>query len=396
MEIYNELQGGELEGYARRQSKMREGAVLSAVNLMADVRRGAVPYYMFHEAMRPSNPAMARLIVNRYPGIINMQETMTRSDFPLLMGDTLQRTLIARWQTFPQDWRKFVGVGTRQDFRTGRAIAMDGLEGAYTEQREEEELEYGSLNETGYTYGIKKYSKGAKVSWELLMQDDLNAFASIPDRLGRGAARSVARYVTGLYAAATGPNATFFSAGNGNLIAAGASSALSITSLATAYGMLRSKLDADGEPIMVESAVLVVPPGLEVTARNLLGSAQVSYVPISTVGGPLLAANNWLAGALTLAVDPYLPVVTTTGTIGATEWFLFANPSVARPAIEVSFLSGFESPVLYEKIANTMRVGGGQDQMAGDFNTMSHEYKGVLAFGGALLDPKSAVASFGQ
>jgi hypothetical protein len=391
-----ELQGGELEGYQRRQSRTREAAVLSAVRLLGDVKKGRVPYYLFFEAMQPSNHAMARQIANHYPGIIHLSETMTRSDFPLLMGDTLERMMLSRFGTFPQDWRKFVGVGTRRDFRTGRAIAVDGLEGAFPEQSEEEELEYGSLSEASYTYSVKKFSKGAKVSWELLLNDDLNAFDTIPDRLGRGAARSVARYVTTLYAASTGPNATFFSSGNGNLLTAGASSALSITSLATAYGMLRSKVDADGEPIMVESAVLVVGPGLEVTARNILASAQVSYIPISTAGGPLLTTENWLAGNLSLAVDPYLPIITTTGTIGATEWFLFANPNVARPAIELSFLAGYEQPVLYQKIANTARVGGALDQAAGDFNTMSSEWKAVLAFGGSLLDPKSAVASFGQ
>ena len=138
--------------------------------------------------------------------------------------------------------------------------------------------------------------------------------------------------------------------------------------------------------------MLVVPPGLEVAARNLMNSTVV--VPVSTAGGPVY--NNWITENLTLAVDPYLPIVTTTGTIGATEWFLFANPNVARPAAEVSFLAGWEQPVLYQKVSNTARVGGAVDQMAGDFNTMSSEYKAVTAFGGSLLDPASAVASFGQ
>jgi hypothetical protein len=391
-ELFSEVQAGELTGYEQKRSQARQGAVLSAVQLFGDVKSGRVPWYLLQEALQPRTPAITALIARNYPGIINMRETMTRSDFPLLMGDMIERVMLARWGAFPQAWRQFVGVGTRRDFRTGRAIAVDGLEGAYPEQMEEEELQYGSLTETGYTYGIKKFSLGAKVSWELVLNDDLNAFDTIPDRLGRGAARTVARFVTDLYANPTGPDATFFSAGNGNLIPAGAPSALSITSLSTAYGMLRGKVDSSGEPIMVESAVLVVPPALEVTARNLMNSTVV--VPVSTSGGPVY--NNWITQGLSLAVDPYLPVITTTGTIGATEWFLFASPAVARPAIEVSFLSGYEQPVLYQKVANTARVGGGIDQTAGDFSTMSQEWKSLIAFGGSLLDPKSAVGSFGQ
>lgn len=392
-ELYGALGRGELEGYTRRQTQAREGAVLSAVRLIADVKRGAVPWYLFMEALRPETPALARAIASNYPGIISFSETMTRSDFSNLMGDTIERMMLARWNTFPQNWRQFVGVVTRRDFRTGKAVYVDGLEGAFTEQLEEEELEYGALSEGVYTYGIKKYSKGAKVSWEALVNDDLRAFDTIPDRLGRGGARTVGRFVTDLYVGASGPDSTFFSSGNGNLLSG--NPALSITALAAAYGSLRGATDADGEPIMVESAVLVVPPALEVTARNILNATQVALTSAGGASGQTLTVANWLPGTLSLVVDPYIPIIAATAN-GNTSWFLFANPNVARPAIEVAFLAGYDQPVLYQKIANTARLGGGIDQMAGDFSTMSQEWKGVIAFGGSLLSPKSAVASNGS
>lgn len=389
-ELFSEVGGNELEGFDRQRSKMRESAVLSAVQLVGDVMTGKVPYYLIMEALQPRTPAIVGLINRNYPGIMRVQESMTMSDFPYLMGDVLQRTMLARWGTFPQAWRMFVGVGpARRDFRTNRAIAVDGLEGQFEAVAENAELEYGALAEAQYGYTVKKYAKGAKISWEALLNDDLGAFNTVPDRLGRGAARTVAKFVTGLYADSAGPDATFFSTGHGNLLTS--NPVLSITALGTAFGVLRKRVDDDSEPIMIESAVLVVPPGLEVAARNLLASTQV--LPVSTSGGPVY--NNWISSNLSLAVDPYLPIVTTTGTVGDTEWFLFANPSVARPAIEVSFLSGFETPQLYQKVANTARVGGGVDQAAGDFGTMSQEYKAVVAFGGTVMDYRSAVASKG-
>jgi hypothetical protein len=69
---------------------------------------------------------------------------------------------------------------------------------------------------------------------------------------------------------------------------------------------------------------------------------------------------------------------------------------VGRPALEVGFLQGFAEPQLYQKLANTVRVGGAVDQTAGDFGTMSQEYKGVVVFGGTRLDPKCTVASEGD
>lgn len=381
--------GGELEGFAQQRARMRESAVLSTVQLLADVRTGRVPWYLLAEALQPRTPAFAGVIERNYPGIIRVVESMTMSDFPHLMGDVLQRTMLARWSAFPQAWRSYVGIGpARRDFRLNRAIAVDGLEGGFEAVPEGTEIPYGALTEEDYSYTVKKYAKGAKISWEALLNDDLGAFNTIPDRLGRGAARTVARFVSDLYLDANGPDATFFSVAHGNLL----TTALTITSLGTAFGTLRKMVDSDGEPIMVESAVLVVGPGLEVTARNLLASTQV--LPVSTAGGPVY--NNWISSNLSLAVDPYIPIIVTAGTIASTCWALFANPSVARPAVEVSFLQGFEQPQLYQKVSDTMRVGGGIDQQMGSFGTQAQEYKAVVAFGGTLLDYRSAIGSMGQ
>jgi hypothetical protein len=389
-ELYNEVGTGELEGFDRQRSRMREAAVGSAVQLVADVRSGSVPWYLLAEALQPRTPAITGLISRNYPGIIQMRESMTSSDFPHLMGDILQRTMLARWSTFPQAWRQFTGIGpARRDFRLNRAIAVDGLEGQFEAVPEGTEITYGALAESDYQYRVAKYAKGAKISWEALLNDDLGAFTTIPDRLGRGAARTLAKYVSELYLDSAGPDATFFAAGHNNIVAS--NPVLSITALGTAFGMLRGMVDDDGEPIMVESAVLVVGPGLEVGARNLLASTQV--LPISTAGGPVY--DNWITGNLSLAVDPYFPIITTTGTVGATQWILFANPNVARPAIEVSFLQGFETPQLFQKTANTSRLGGGVDQTMGDFGTQSQEYKAIIAFGGLMMDYRSAVASKG-
>ena len=213
------------------------------------------------------------------------------------------------------------------------------------------------------------------------------------DRLGRGGARTVARFVTGLYVDTSGPHASLYTAGNGNIVTGNPT--LSIAALNTAWGILRNMRDADGEPIMVEAAVLVVPPSLEVTARNILNATQVFATVAGGAAGQELQIANWIGASLTMAIDPYIPLAATVAN-GATSWFLFAAPSVARPALEVGFVRGWQEPVLYQKQANTIRIGGGVDQTAGDFGTMSQEYKGVLAFGGARLDARATVASNGS
>lgn len=393
-ELYNVATDGELAGFTRHQSALRESKVAAAAALWADLLTGRVPSYYLQEALMPRTPEVARAIERNYPGIFRISEAQTSSDFPLLTGDVLDRMMLARYREFTSPWRQFTRVSRPlRDFRTVRRIAADGLEGVWNSVPEQGEIEYGSLSETGYTYTPKKYAKGAMISFEALMNDDLGAFDTIPDRLGRGGARTVNKFVTELYIDANGPHASFFTVGNGNLLSG--NPALSVASLGTAFTTLAGFTDADGEPIMVEEAVLVVPPALRVTANNIMNQITVDVVEAGGTSNQTVRVNNWIVRNMRVAVDPYIPVVASTAN-GSTTWCLFADPNVGRPALEVGFVRGFEEPALYQKLANTVRVGAGIDQNAGDFATMSQEYKGVLAFGGTRLDPKAAVASNGS
>src|SRR5690606_28687798 len=224
-----------------------------------------------------------------------------------------------------------------------RRIAADKAEGQLSQQNESEELEYTSLSETSYTYAPKKYSKGVKISFEALMNDDLGAFEDVPNRLGRGAARTLAKFVTDLYCGTTGPDGTFFASGNANIVTS--NPVLSLAALNTAWGILRNMKDSDSEPIMVESVILVVPPALEVTARNIVNAVTVRQTTAGGASGLELEVQNWLGSSLSVVVDPYIPIIASSSN-GSTSWFLFASPSVGRPAIEVGQLAGFQEPAL--------------------------------------------------
>lgn len=391
-DMFAPLAEGELDGYVLRRTQARAEQVAAMANLIGDVREGRIPSYYLREAIAPTTAALIRSIQGNYPGIIRVTESMTTSDFASLTGDVLQRTMMARFSEFPSPWRQFANVVTLSDFRQVDALAVDGLEGQWGDVPEGDEITYGALGESKVSYKPKKFAKGAKLSFELMVNDRLEAFSEIPARLGRGGARTIAKFVTSLYVGAAGPLATVFTAGNKNIVTG--NPALNVDSLAAAWGLLRSQVDADGEPIMAEAAVLVVPPSLEVVARNILSAQYIQRTTQGGASGVELQAQNWITSGITLVVDPYIEVIATSN--AKTSWFLFASPAVGRAAIEVGLMRGFEQPRLYQKVANTATIGGGVDQMAGDFATMSQSYKGVLIFGGAAVWARSAVASDGK
>jgi hypothetical protein len=139
---------------------------------------------------------------------------------------------------------------------------------------------------------------------------------------------------------------------------------------------------------------LVVPPALAITARNILNMTELRV----TQSNNQLITRNWVAGELAdLVVNPWLPIITTTGTVGATAWYLFADPGVGRPAVEIGFLRGNESPALFLKSPNAVRLGGGLVAAEdGSFETDGIDYKVRHVFGGTLMEPKAAVGSKGQ
>ena len=342
-----------------------------------------------------------------------MREALSTSDFPLLMGDVLDRMLLGRYNERPPVWANYLKRGTVRDFRQARRIALDGLEGPYYPTYLKPELtapvEDNVLVETGYTTQVEVYEKATAINWRMLINDDLDAFASIPDRLAEGARRTEQRFATSLYVDASGPHASMYTAAANNTVttADGAvtnNPALSATALMDALNVLSRQVDAGGDPIIVQGVELVIPPSLEVTALNIFNSPQWemnvaggNVTGLANSGGQevRLVVNNWIAGRFRMSIDPYIPVVASTAN-GNTSWFVFANPSTSRPAGEVTFLRGYEAPAILQKTPNTQRIGGGVEPMLGDFDTGEIRYKGRHIIGGTRLDLKASVASNGS
>lgn len=341
---------------------------------------------------------MADVISGHRPAYL-LQEALSTSDFPLLMGDVLDRQLLGNYTAYTPTWSNYAKRGRVRDFRTVRRIALDGLTGRYYPSYLKPEMtgvqEDNNLTETGYSYNVEVYEKGVALNWRMLVNDDLDAFADIPRRLAQGARYSEEYFATTLYVDANGPHASFYTGGNLNIVTG--NPALSIAGLQTAMSVLANKVDSAGEPIAVDMVELVVPPALEITALNMLNAIQLWITPNASAGTAMqnLVTQNWMRNRVRLSVNPYIPIVAASAN-GSTSWFLFANPNTSRPALEIGFLAGYETPGLYQKAPNTLRVGGGVDPTLGDFDTNEIRYKGMMIIGGCRLDPKATVASNGS
>ncbi len=385
-------------------------AMFAGEGQRAPSRRGA-PSPDYERRLTAAVNFVAEVYDGRRPGW-QLSEALSTDDFPILFGDIMDRQMLATYREKPSAWEQVARRRVVRDFRGVKLYKpLTGMAGRLDEVAEHAEYPEGSVEEQAtQTITVKKYGKRLGLSWETLVNDDMDQMRELPNKMARMARRTEEYMATELYVGATGPSGTLYTVGNDNIInttnapgmvGADDNPPLSVIGLTQGLLVFGNQTDEDGNPIEHEAVTLVVPPALEVTANNILAATAIE---LTTDGGTLgaaapaaerrLIAANWLSRRVRLVVNPLIPLVAASN--GNTSWFLFGSPSADREALVMAFLRGWEDPAVFIKSANARRVGGGDvDPMDGDFDTDSVAYKVRHVLGSAIVDPRATVASNG-
>jgi len=322
----------------------------------------------------------------------HLQEAMGTSDFPLLFGDLLNRQMLGNYVPYPVTYPAYFKIRELNDFRTLNMVTLDGGQDILPIVHEHEPYKETAFTEGTYALSVNKYGRRYGISFEMVINDDMNALNERPSLMAVGARRSEEYLATTMMCDINGPHATFFSLAHGNLT----TGALSITTLQTALGMLGSMVDSEGQPVMMNMVHLVTTPQNEIVAKNILNATELR-INTTTAGGDTnqqLIAANWMKNRMTLDINPYINYV---ASACATEpWFLIAESGVGRPAFFFGFLRGRRTPQLFVKDPDARLLGGGDvSPLEGNFDNDMIDYKIRHIFGAAQGDYHAAVASFG-
>lgn len=329
-------------------------------------------------------------IVKGRRGLYQFAEAMSTDLFPSLFADSLDRQLYGAYTAAPTTWRNYARRSVVNDFKEVKRFATSGIRGTLKKVPELSEHERRSMTEAEYKYAVDKYEAGFAVSFEAMVNDDLEAFARLPQDLAQSAVDTEELFATELFVGPSGPDSGVYTVANDNIVASNA--ALTRGSLQGAITQLMKRKDERGNPITVTAIELVVGPGLALQAREILDATEYRIVDGS--GNVTIISGNGVAANLRVNVNFWIPAVATTANAD-TSWFLFANPqSSARPALEIGFLRGYEQPALYEKIPDMRRIGGG-GEVPWSFNYGASEKKVQHVIGGTFVDPKMTVGSNG-
>lgn len=329
-------------------------------------------------------------IIRGKRGLHQFAEAMTTDLFPALFGDSLDRQLYGAYTAAPVIWRNYARRSLVNDFREVKRFATSGVRGLLTRTPEHAEHQRRTTDVTEYKYRVEKYEAGFGLSFEAMVNDDLEAFARLSQDLAQSARDSEEFFVTSLWAGPSGLNTAVFTVGNDNILTG--NPPLTRESLQAAITKLMKRTDERGNPIVVTAVELVVGPGLALQAQEILDATE--YRAVDSNGNVTIIRGNGVAANLRRNVNYWLPVVAKTANADTT-WAVFANPDTSgRPAIEIGFLRGYEEPALYEKVPDMRRIGGGD--VPWSFNHSTQEKKVQHIFGGTFVDPRMVVGSNGS
>lgn len=264
----------------------------------------------------------------------------TASDFPILLGNAMQRRLLDLFRAAESGASQIAAPGTARDFRPiteGRLSSFPELKPL----NEHGEITFGTLDETGEVIQIASFARGIAITFQALVNDDLSAIDRSIRDVGFAGAELKAKLIIAALSAKLADGKTLFHADHKNLAPAGV--ALGGTALGAGRLAMRKQTPPNSDtPLGIPPKILMVPSDLETAAEMtvaLITPAQSSDV-------------NPFGGKLALAVEPRLT--------DSKAWFLFADPEI-YPAVKFLTLEGFDSPRLeikdeFDKLGTSYRV----------------------------------------
>lgn len=275
----------------------------------------------------------------------------TTSDFPVILANVLHQQMQAAYKSVPSSLKQVARESSAVDFRPKTLVKMSsgpGLE----KVNEHGEFKRGSFSEASESYKLTTFGKVFGVTRQLLINDQLGAFADAASKLGRTAEAFEAQFLANLLESnpVMGDSKALFHADHKNVAATG--TAISADALSAARLAMRKQVGLAGELISVTPAYLIVPPDLETKAEQVL----------ATIAAAKTDDVNPFSGSLRLIVEPRLT--------DAKAWYLAASPSEID-GLEYSYLAGEPGP---------------QIETNPQFNVDGVEYRVRLDYGAAFVE----------
>lgn len=285
------------------------------------------------------------------------RESLDSTSFANVLGNSMTRRMVAEYNAAVdfQAWRQVANTVPVSDFRTQERTRYGGYGDLPAVAEKDPYAALSSPTDEKATYGVTKRGGTEDITLEMIKNDDVGAIQRIPQKLGRAAQRTLAKFVFDFIR--NNPtiydSLALFHASHGNL----GSAALDATSLAAGrLAMLKQTELNSGDRLGIGPKGILVPPDLQEAAVNLFNrNTNLDKTFIQNTSLNIIPVWYWT---------------------DVTDWAMYADPRDI-PGIEIGFLDGREEPELF--VQDMPNVGS-------MFSNDTITYKMRHIYGGNLLD----------
>lgn len=338
----------------------RAGVSHESIKASRDNPLIGMPFYRLAEECLRVNGTQITQSDSRY--IVGQAFTQSASDFPYLLENALNKSLLIAYNTQASTWRRFCKIGSLADFRPHYRYRESGLT-TLDDLSELGEIKHKAVNDaTRESITGKTKANIITLSRQSIVNDDMGAFISIAQKFGRAGVRTIEKDVYALLALnpALNDGIAVFHASHGNLGTAGAPG---VSSIDQARQLMMSQKIAGSVDDYLD-----IMPSIFIGGVATSGAAKVAnnseYDPDTA---NKLQRTNIVKGVFSDIVE--------SPRIAGNAWYVFADPNEA-PVIEVAFLNGTQDPIV------EMQKGWDQDGVS--WRVMLDYAVGFVGFEGAV------------
>jgi phage major head subunit gpT-like protein len=259
-----------------------------------------------------------------------LTRAMTTSDFPLLLEDVSNKSMLAGFESAPETWQEWCDIASVPDFKQSTILNISGMD-PLDLINESQPYQYGSRDENQEVVQIATYGKMFAITRQTIINDDLGALSDIPRAHGEAAARKIGDLAYAVLTAnpTMGDGVALFHASHKNL---GTSAVISEGSIGEAIKLMKLQKDSKGRSLNIQPRIYLAPVALEGVSEIFFASNQFSG---DTKGST--RANIYGGTRFKRVYDARLDDAS------QTAWYLLGE---ARRAVRLFFLGGMTTPFL--------------------------------------------------
>lgn len=312
--------------------------------------------------------------------VARMQEAMSTSDFPILLGAAFQMTARDAYEQTTPEWMAIAVVKRVRDFRSAKDAEIFGGRESFDQVKEGAEYKGRTIGEDAFEFSALKFGNTFDLTWEMRKNNQYHSLLDFPGRLGSAARATEDEQVFKQFVGTTGPLASFF----GTV----ATPALSHDSLKAAYKAIVAKKNKDNKLIRLGAKPLnlIVPAALAMDADEFINEDK--YLDGSTV------KKNPLKGKFNIVVSETVADIANTN--GDTSWYILPAKESRHAAVGKVTMVGEENLDIRVRRDQGERPGGAAVGLEdGSYKDDTISWRGRLVTGGAKLDTLGVYASSG-